>query len=129
VAAQGRAGVGVRPQLLTGPDIEQAIPYGIYDIARNTGWVNVGIDHDPSVFAVESIRRWWTARGRQDYPHASRLLITADAGGSNGHLLSGLEERVGRPGRRDRPDDHGLPFPAGDLEVEQDRAPVVLTSR
>jgi hypothetical protein len=69
----------------TGPDTEQAIPYGIYDIARNTGWVNVGVDHDTSVFAVESIRRWWTARGRQDYPHASRLLITADAGGSNGH--------------------------------------------
>jgi transposase len=69
----------------TGPDTDQAIPYGIYDIARNTGWVNVGVDHDTSVFAVESIRRWWTARGRQDYPHASRLLITADAGGSNGH--------------------------------------------
>jgi transposase len=69
----------------TGPDTEQAIPYGIYDIARNTGWVNVGVDHDTSVFAVESIRRWWTARGRHDYRHASRLLITADAGGSNGH--------------------------------------------
>jgi transposase len=69
----------------TGPDTEQAIPYGIYDIARNSGWVNVGVDHDTSVFAVESIRRWWTARGRQDYPQASRLLITADAGGSNGH--------------------------------------------
>jgi transposase len=69
----------------TGPDTEQAIPYGIYDIARNTGWVNVGVDHDTSVFAVESIRRWWAARGRLDYPNASRLLITADAGGSNGH--------------------------------------------
>jgi transposase len=69
----------------TGPDTEQAIPYGIYDIARNTGWVNVGVDHDTSVFAVESIRRWWAARGRQDYPHACRLLVTADAGGSNGH--------------------------------------------
>ncbi|HEY2832900.1 MAG TPA: ISAzo13 family transposase, partial [Sporichthyaceae bacterium] len=69
----------------TGPDVEQAIPYGIYDIARNTGWVNVGVDHDTAVFAVESIRRWWTARGRLDYPAATRLLITADAGGSNGH--------------------------------------------
>jgi hypothetical protein len=67
----------------TGPQVEQAIPYGIYDIARGTGWVNAGTDHDTSVFAVESIRRWWQARGREDYPDASRLLITADAGGSN----------------------------------------------
>jgi transposase len=69
----------------TGPDVEQAIPYGIYDLTRNTGWVNVGVDHDTCVFAVESIRRWWQARGRRDYPQASRLLITADAGGSNGY--------------------------------------------
>src|SRR5690242_15891913 len=69
----------------TGPDVEQAIPYGIYDIIRGTGWVNVGTDHDTSVFAVESIRRWWRARGREDYLEASRLLITADAGGSNSY--------------------------------------------
>jgi predicted DNA-binding protein YlxM (UPF0122 family) len=69
----------------SGPEVEQAIPYGIYDLARNTGWVNVGIDHDTCVFAVESIRRWWRARGRLDYPEASRLLITADAGGSNSY--------------------------------------------
>ena len=69
----------------TGPDVEQAIPYGIYDISANTGWVNVGIDHDTSTFAVASIRRWWQARGRLDYPDASRLLITADAGGSNSY--------------------------------------------
>jgi hypothetical protein len=69
----------------TGPDVKQAIPYGIYDITRNSGWVNVGTDHDTSVFAVESIRGWWHARGREDYPGASRLLITADAGGSNGY--------------------------------------------
>jgi transposase len=67
----------------TGPEVEQAIPYGIYDIARDSGWVNVGTDHDTSVFAVESIRRWWRARGREDYSGAGRLLITADAGGSN----------------------------------------------
>src|SRR5918911_282859 len=69
----------------SGPDVEQAIPYGIYDIARNAGWVNVGVDHDTAVFAVESIRRWWNARGSLDYPQATRLLITADAGGSNGY--------------------------------------------
>jgi hypothetical protein len=69
----------------TGPEVEQAIPYGIYDITRGTGWVNVGTDHDTSMFAVESIRRWWRVRGRDDYPGASRLLITADAGGSNSY--------------------------------------------
>jgi transposase len=69
----------------TGPDAGQAIPYGIYDITANTGWVNVGIDHDTAAFAVASIRRWWLARGQADYPHASRLLITADAGGSSSY--------------------------------------------
>jgi hypothetical protein len=69
----------------TGPEVEQAIPYGIYDITRNAGWVNVGVDHDTSVFAVESVRRWWKVRGSQDYPQACRLLITADAGGSNSY--------------------------------------------
>ena len=69
----------------TGPEVEQAIPYGIYDITRDSGWVNVGTDHDTSVFAVESIRRWWRARGREDHSDASRLLITADAGGSNSY--------------------------------------------
>lgn len=63
----------------------KAIPYGIYDIATNTGWVSVGTDHDTAAFAVASIRRWWQARGRHDYPQATRLLITADAGGSNGY--------------------------------------------
>ncbi|MFF2134157.1 ISAzo13 family transposase [Streptomyces olivochromogenes] len=69
------------------PDRElgRAVPYGIYDVAANTGWVNVGIDHDTAAFAVESIRRWWNAAGRDAYPTAGRLLITADAGGSNGY--------------------------------------------
>ncbi|MFD3788722.1 ISAzo13 family transposase [Streptomyces cyaneofuscatus] len=69
----------------SGPTGEAAIPYGIYDLSADTGWVNVGVDHDTSVFAVASIRRWWQARGRHDYPRASQLLITADAGGSNGY--------------------------------------------
>ncbi|MBG7704673.1 ISAzo13 family transposase [Streptomyces sp. MC1] len=63
----------------------KAIPYGIYDVAANTGWVSVGTDHDTAAFAVASIRRWWQAQGRHDYPAATRLLITADAGGSNGY--------------------------------------------
>jgi Rhodopirellula transposase DDE domain len=69
----------------TGPLIPQALPYGVYDLTRDTGWVNVGVDHDTAAFAVASIRRWWQARGRLDYPHATRLLITADAGGSNSY--------------------------------------------
>ncbi|MEU0040343.1 ISAzo13 family transposase [Streptomyces sp. NPDC006333] len=69
------------------PDRElgRAVPYGIYDVAANTGWVNVGTDHDTAAFAVESIRRWWNGAGRATYPTAGRLLITADAGGSNGY--------------------------------------------
>ncbi|MGW4565975.1 ISAzo13 family transposase [Streptomyces sp. NPDC004561] len=69
------------------PDRElgRAVPYGIYDVAANTGWVNVGTDHDTAAFAVESIRRWWNGAGRAAYPTADRLLITADAGGSNGY--------------------------------------------
>jgi transposase len=63
----------------------KAVPYGIYDLTANTGWVNVGTDHDTAAFAVESIRRWWKAAGRGGYPQARRLLITADAGGSNGY--------------------------------------------
>jgi transposase len=59
-------------------------PYGIFDMAHNAGWVNVGTDHDTSAFAVESIRRWWGSMGRAQYPEAKRLLITADGGGSNG---------------------------------------------
>src|SRR6266567_1891161 len=63
----------------------KAVPYGVYDITGNAGWVSVGTDHDTAAFAVESIRRWWKAAGGGDYPLARRLLITADAGGSNGY--------------------------------------------
>lgn len=59
-------------------------PYGVYDIAGNTGWVSVGIDHDTASFAVNAIRRWWQSMGRARYPEARSLLITADCGGSNG---------------------------------------------
>ena len=61
----------------------KAIPYGVYDLTRNAGWVSVGIDHDTSAFAVNSIRRWWRLMGRRSYPNARTLLITADSGGSN----------------------------------------------
>jgi len=63
---------------------KHARPYGVYDQTRNEGWVSVGVDHDTAAFAVESIRRWWRWMGRKAYPAAEQLLITADAGGSNG---------------------------------------------
>lgn len=69
------------------PHLPRAYPYGIYDIGRNTGFVNVGTDHDTGAFAVASIRGWWRAEGRVLYPQATRLLITADGGGSNGYRL------------------------------------------
>jgi hypothetical protein len=77
--------VPVNDHDFAGPQLGKAIPYGIYDLAANTGWVNVGTDHDTAAFAVESIRRWWNGAGRGRYPAAQRLLITADAGGSNGY--------------------------------------------
>jgi Rhodopirellula transposase DDE domain len=70
-----------------GDAVGVAIPYGVYDMAANTGWVNVGTDHDTAVFAVESIRRWWRQAGADTYPLAQRLLVTADGGGSNGSRL------------------------------------------
>ncbi len=62
----------------------KANPYGVYDLAADTGWVSVGTDHDTAAFAVETIRRWWNTVGINAYPNACRLLITADGGGSNG---------------------------------------------
>ena len=69
------------------PELGRVSPYGVYDLGQNEAWVSVGTDHDTAAFAVESIRRWWRAMGEALYPGASRLLITADAGGSNGYRL------------------------------------------
>jgi hypothetical protein len=69
------------------PSLPRAYPYGIYDLGRNTGFVNVGTDHDTGAFAAASIRGWWRVEGKRLYPHARRLLITADGGGSNGYRL------------------------------------------
>jgi hypothetical protein len=68
-----------------GDAIGKAIPYGVYDMARNEAWVSVGRDHDTPAFAVAAIRQWWTMMGRRAYPEATALFITADAGGSNGY--------------------------------------------
>jgi transposase len=77
----------VRVHDFVDPELGRATPYGIYDLGRNSGWVSVGMDHDTAEFAVETIRRWWRSMGRPTYPEARRLLITADAGGSNGARL------------------------------------------
>ena len=69
------------------PKVGKAIPYGIYDVGQNTGWVNVGQDHDTASFAVESLRRWWRSVGAATYPTADRLLVCADSGGSNGYRV------------------------------------------
>ena len=69
------------------PDVPKAVPYGIYDMAANTGWVSVGCDGDTAAFAVETLRRWWTQLGSLTYPNARRLLVVADAGGSNGYRV------------------------------------------
>jgi hypothetical protein len=69
------------------PSVPRAYPYGVYDLARNKGFVNVGTDHDTGAFAVASIRGWWRLEGKRLYPSARRLLITADGGGSNGYRL------------------------------------------
>jgi len=69
------------------PPVPRAYPYGVYDLARNRGFVNVGTDHDTGAFAVASIRGWWRVEGRHLYPRARRSLITTDGGGSNGHRL------------------------------------------
>jgi hypothetical protein len=84
------------------PEVGKAIPYGLYDLSQNSGWVSVGTDHDTSSFAVETIRRWWYGEGRKVYPGADRLLICADGGGSNGYRarlwkteLAALAEETG----------------------------------
>ena len=80
------------PRLVAGhdfpsPEVPRASPYGIYDIGRNRGFVNMGTDHDTGAFAVASIRGWWRAEGRRLYPHADELVITADSGGSHGYRV------------------------------------------
>lgn len=85
------------------PSVPRAYPYGIYDVRRNTGFVNVGTDHDTGAFAVASIRGWWRAEGRRLYPNAKTLLITADGGGSNGYRL-----RLWKMKLQDLADDAGI---------------------
>jgi hypothetical protein len=78
------------------PEVPKAIPYGVLDVGANEGWVNVGDDHDTPAFAAASIARWWERMGRLRYPHATRLLITADAGGSNSYRSRAFKVELAR---------------------------------
>jgi hypothetical protein len=110
-------------------ELGRAVPYGIYDLASNAGWVSVGITHDTAAFAVQTIRRWWQELGRARYPEATRLVITADGGGSNGYRVRLWKRELQRLA-----DETGIaievhhlpPGHPGDQQVEQDRAPSIL---
>jgi transposase len=69
------------------PELSRAVPFGVYDINNNTGWVSVGTDHDTASFAVNAVRRWWRTMGRKRHPKAKRLMVTADSSGSNGYRV------------------------------------------
>jgi transposase len=94
--------VAVRDHDFPDEELGKVTPYGIYDVAASAGFVNVGTDHDTAAFAVESIRCWWNTLGRDRYPGARRLLVTADAGGSNGYRIrawkTGLAELARQTG-------------------------------
>ena len=86
-----------RPEAVQAHDFgkQKDVPYGVYDLGRDAGWVSVGTDHDTAAFAVESIRRWWHMMGQASYPEARQLLITADGGGSNAAVPHPISLRVG----------------------------------
>jgi hypothetical protein len=102
----------------------KAVPYGVYDVTANTGWVNVGTDADTGAIAVESIRRWWNTVGKPAYPSASRLLITADSGGSNGSRLRLWKTELAGLAAETGITITVLHLP-GNLEVEPHRTPAV----
>jgi hypothetical protein len=78
------------------PSSARRSPYGVYDLGANAGWVSVGTDHDTAAFAVATLRRWWQQAGRVLYPNADRLLVTADAGGSNGYRVRAWKTELAR---------------------------------
>ena len=104
--------VATRTHDFPGDSVGKAVPYGVYDLTGNTGWVNVGTDHDTAAFAVESIRRWWKAAGSSDYPAGPAAADHRGRGRLQRLPHPGVEGRAGRPGRGDRAGDHLLPLPA-----------------
>jgi hypothetical protein len=117
--------VEVRGHDFKDKELGHAIPYGVYDLIADEGWVSVGITRDTATFAVNAILSWWENLGRERYPHATTLTITADCEGSKLQPHPPVEARAAAPGRPDRPDHPDLPFPARHQQVEQDRAPDV----
>ena len=104
----------------------KAIPYGIYDMAHNEAWVNIGRDHDTPAFAVASLRRWWNEMGKRRYPEAGELFITRRCGREQRISFACLEAWTAEVRGRDASVHPRQPFPAGHEQVEQDRAPTVL---
>jgi hypothetical protein len=107
------------------PTLGRAIPYGAYDLGRNTGWVGVGTDHDTAAFAVQTLRRWWQQGGRSAYPEATRLLGLCRCRWFQWLPGQGMEDRAGPARHRDRAGDHRVSPAAGNLQVEPERAPTV----
>ena len=119
--------VEVRTHDFKDKDLGHAIPYGIYDLQNDEGWVNVGIDRDTAQFAAASIRGWWESLGKQRFPDAKELTITADAGGSNSYRTRLWKVELQKLADATGLSDHRLPLPARHEQVEQDRAsPVQL---
>jgi hypothetical protein len=108
------------------PKLKRAVPYGVYDIADNVGWVSVGTDHDTASFAVNAIRRWWRTMGKKRYPRATRLMISADGGGSNGYRVRLWKVELQKLVDEAQVPDYGLPPAARYQQMEQNRAPPIF---
>ena len=104
----------------------KAIPYGVYDMTNNQGWVSVGIDHDTARFAVDSIRRWWGEMGQDALSRGHGAADHRRRRGQQRYRDAAVEGGTAALGGRTRADGHRLPFPAGHQQMEQDRAPAVL---
>jgi hypothetical protein len=89
-------GGGVNLHDFPDPTLGKAIPYRVYDVGANRGWVGIGVDHDTAAFAVQTLRRWWQQVGSGGYPQADRLLVCADAGGSNGYRVRAWKTELAR---------------------------------
>ena len=107
----------------------KAIPYGVYDMARNEAWVSVGRDHDTPAFAVASIRHWWQQMGCDAYPDATALFITADAGGSNGYRLRAWKHELQQLADETRLTIHVSHFPPGTSKWNKSSTVSSVTSR
>ena len=105
------------------PEVPRAYPYGIYDLRRNAGFVNVGTDHDTGEFAVASIRGWWRFEGPRIYPDAATILITADGGGEQWVAVAALEVGAAEVCRSNWPMPFSLSFSSRHKQMEQDRTP------